>query len=101
MAYAGCGRFHHGAQNSFDRKQRERGGKHGLPNPAASARSSTASSAGAYPEKNEIVGALRLVDDEDTKLIDVERFKIQLMRAKERNQLDALEETISRIEVGS
>ena len=52
-------------------------------------------------EKNEIVGALRLVDDEDTKLIDVERFKLQLMRAKERDQLDALEEMIAKMEVGA
>ena len=49
-------------------------------------------------EKNEIVGALRLVDEDDSRLVDVERFKLQLVRARERGQLDALEAMITKLE---
>ena len=49
-------------------------------------------------EKNEIVGTLRLVDEDDSRLVDVERFKLQLVRARERGQLDALEAMITKLE---
>lgn len=51
-------------------------------------------------EKNEIVGALRLVDEDDSRLVDVERFKLQLIRARERGQLDELEAMIAKLEGG-
>lgn len=49
-------------------------------------------------EKNEIVGVLKLVEEDDSRLVDVERFKLQLVRARERGQLDALEAMISKLE---
>lgn len=52
-------------------------------------------------EKNEIVGTLKLVVEEDSRLIDVERFKLQLKRARERDLLDALDEMITRLETGA
>jgi len=52
-------------------------------------------------EKNEIVGALRLAEEDDSRLVDVERFKLQLMRARERGQLDALEAMIAKLEASA
>lgn len=52
-------------------------------------------------QKNEIVGALKLVDDDDGRLIDVERFKLQLNRARERNQLGDLDKMITSMENGA
>ncbi|MCY0854992.1 metallophosphoesterase [Cupriavidus sp. D39] len=45
-------------------------------------------------KKEEIVGHLRLAEESDSRLTDVERFKLSLMRAKERGQLDELAEMI-------
>lgn len=52
-------------------------------------------------EKNQIVGTLRLIDEDDSRLVDVERFKLQLMRARERGQLDQLEAMITKLETGT
>jgi hypothetical protein len=52
-------------------------------------------------EKNEIVGTLRLAEEDDSRLVDVERFKQQLMRACERGQLDLLEAMITKLETGA
>jgi 3',5'-cyclic AMP phosphodiesterase CpdA len=49
-------------------------------------------------KKNEIVGHLRLVEENDSRLTDVERFKLSLLRAQERQQLEDLEEIIERLE---
>lgn len=49
-------------------------------------------------KKNEIVGHLRLVEESDSKLTDVERFKLALVRAKEADSLDLLEEQIKKLE---
>ena len=49
-------------------------------------------------EKNEIVGALKLVDEDDGRLVDVERFKLQLVRARQRGRLDELEAMITKLE---
>lgn len=49
-------------------------------------------------KKNEIVGHLNLVEDGDSRLTDVERFKLSLIRAKERNQLDAVESLMDKLE---
>lgn len=52
-------------------------------------------------EKNEIIGALRLADEDDSRLVDVERFKLQLVRARERRQLDEVEAMITKLETGA
>jgi len=52
-------------------------------------------------KKNEIVGHLRLAEESDSRLTDVERFKLSLVRARERDQMDALEALICKLETGS
>ncbi|WP_343724060.1 metallophosphoesterase [Herbaspirillum huttiense] len=49
-------------------------------------------------KKNEIVGHLRLVEEEDGSLPSVESFKRSLARAKDRNQLDELFAWIEKLE---
>jgi hypothetical protein len=49
-------------------------------------------------KKNEIVGNLRLSDENDSRLPDVERFKRALLRARDRGQLDAVREFIENLE---
>lgn len=49
-------------------------------------------------KKNEIIGHLRLSEESDSRLTDVERFKHSLVRARERNQMDELEELIDKLE---
>lgn len=49
-------------------------------------------------KKNEIVGHLRLVEDDDTSLADVEKFRLALARARERNKLEELMEWIEKLE---
>ncbi|WP_233874698.1 metallophosphoesterase [Paraburkholderia adhaesiva] len=49
-------------------------------------------------KKDEIVGHLRLAEESDSRLTDVERFKLSLARARERGQLDALEALIDQQE---
>jgi hypothetical protein len=49
-------------------------------------------------KKDEIVGHLRLAEESDSRLTDVERFKLSLARARERGQLDALEALIEKQE---
>jgi hypothetical protein len=45
-------------------------------------------------KKNEVVGHMRLADDDDSRLPDVERFKRALVRAREQNRMDELEQQI-------
>jgi hypothetical protein len=45
-------------------------------------------------KKNEIVGHLRLSEESDSRLTDVERFKLSLVRARERDIMDELEKII-------
>lgn len=49
-------------------------------------------------KKNEIVGHLDLARDGDSRLTDVERFKLALLRAKEADQLPQLVDIIDRLE---
>lgn len=49
-------------------------------------------------KKNEIVGHLRLAEESDSRLTDVERFKLSLIRARDTNQMDALEALIDKLE---
>lgn len=49
-------------------------------------------------QKNEIVGHLKLVDEDDSRLPDVERFKLSLVRARDRDQLDQLESLMKELE---
>jgi len=49
-------------------------------------------------KKNEIVGHLRLSDENDSRLPDVERFKRALLRARDQNQLDAVRQFIDNLE---
>ena len=49
-------------------------------------------------KKNEIVGHLKLAEESDSRLTDVERFKLSLVRARETNQMDALEALIDKLE---
>ncbi|MBA4760009.1 metallophosphoesterase [Sphingosinicella sp.] len=49
-------------------------------------------------KKNEIVGRLRLSEDSDSHLTDVERFKRALLRAKEQEQLGAVRDLIESLE---
>lgn len=46
-------------------------------------------------KKNEIIGHMRLAEDSDSRLPDVERFKLALVRARERQKLDELETMIA------
>ncbi len=50
-------------------------------------------------KKNEIVGHLRLADDSDNRLTDVERFKLALVRAKTQGQLGAVHDLIEKLEI--
>lgn len=49
-------------------------------------------------KKNEIVGHLDLARDGDSRLTDVERFKLALLRAKEDDQLSQLIELMNKLE---
>jgi GTPase-associated adaptor domain/Calcineurin-like phosphoesterase len=49
-------------------------------------------------KKNEIVGHLRLSDDTDSQLSDVERFKRALLRAKDLGQLGEVQTLIAKLE---
>ncbi|MDO8329805.1 MAG: metallophosphoesterase [Fluviicoccus sp.] len=49
-------------------------------------------------KKNEIVGHLRLSEESDSRLTDVERFKLSLLRAREREQMDAIEALMDKLE---
>lgn len=49
-------------------------------------------------KKNEIVGHLRLSEENDSRLTDVERFKLSLVRARETGQMDALEALMDKLE---
>lgn len=49
-------------------------------------------------QKNEIVGHLKLAEESDSRLTDVERFKLSLIRARQSKQMDALEALMDRLE---
>jgi predicted phosphodiesterase len=49
-------------------------------------------------KKNELIGHLRLVEENDSRLTDVERFKLCLLRARERDQLGELKEMLDKLE---
>lgn len=49
-------------------------------------------------KKNEIVGHLRLAEEDDSRLTDVERFKMALARARERGLMDELEAILTTME---
>lgn len=49
-------------------------------------------------KKNEIVGHMRLAEESDSRLTDVERFKLSLVRARERELMDEFEAMIDRLE---
>ena len=49
-------------------------------------------------KKNEVVGHLRLAEEEDSRLTDVERFKLALARARERDQMSDLEAILTTME---
>ncbi|MCP3024543.1 metallophosphoesterase [Cupriavidus basilensis] len=49
-------------------------------------------------KKEEIVGHLRLAEETDSRLTDVERFKLALIRARERGQVDELADMVEQQE---
>ena len=49
-------------------------------------------------QKNETVGHLRLADENDSRLTEVERFKMSLIRARDSGQMDALEALMDKLE---
>ncbi|MFJ7797761.1 metallophosphoesterase [Pseudomonas sp. NPDC096950] len=49
-------------------------------------------------QKNEIVGHLKLAEENDSRLTDVERFKLSLIRARDSGQMDALEDLMRKLE---
>ena len=51
-----------------------------------------------FSKKEEIVGHLRLSEETDSQLTDVERFKLALTRARERGQVDDLADMVEQQE---
>lgn len=49
-------------------------------------------------KKNEVVGHLRLAEEEDSELTDVERFKLALARARERDMMSDLDAILTTME---
>ncbi|GAB0078930.1 hypothetical protein TOC8171_43340 [Pseudomonas syringae] len=53
-----------------------------------------------FSKKSEIAGRLELLEEDDMRLPDHERFRLIIIRAHERGQLDALRDAIYSAEQG-